>query len=219
MQGARASQPSSTNRSSSSPASLPRRGRGAHPARYSFGRPARASHARCPLCACQGASAASAGTRGENPPARPAAMEEGTHPDPFRTRKLSPPSPMVLRRKAVGEQDAAGLAGGFSAEAAGDGSRGGRASGPPPSFFPRRARAEGDRPAPRQTGGRPPGRVRPGPLAGTGPWSACAQLAPHRCVAPSRRGPWRPLGPQVDLEFAIYRGKFIYRHLAETVHH
>ncbi len=36
-------------------------------------------------------------------------MEEGIHPDPFRTRKLSPPSPMVLRRKAVGEQDTAGL--------------------------------------------------------------------------------------------------------------
>ena len=48
-----------------------------------------------PLCACQGAR-----SRREpigEPPVRPAAMEEGTHPDPSRTRKLSLPSPMVLR--------------------------------------------------------------------------------------------------------------------------
>ena len=36
-------------------------------------------------------------------------MEEGPYPVPFRTRQSSPPSPMVLRRKSVGEQDAAGL--------------------------------------------------------------------------------------------------------------
>ena len=71
---------------------------------------------------------------GENPPARPAAMEEGTHPDPFRTRKLSPPSPMVLRRKAVGEQDAAGLTGGFSAGSRGRREGDGRHARPPLLF-------------------------------------------------------------------------------------
>ena len=35
----------------------------------------------------------------------------GDHPVPFRTRQLSPPSPRVLQRKAVGGQDVA-LAGG-----------------------------------------------------------------------------------------------------------
>lgn len=30
---------------------------------------------------------------------RPVVIEEGTHPEPFRTRKLSLPSPMVLRRR------------------------------------------------------------------------------------------------------------------------
>ena len=59
------------------------------------------------------------GTFGGQPPVRPAAMEEGTHPDPSRTRKLSLPSPMVLRRQAVGEQDAAGRTGGFSIALAG----------------------------------------------------------------------------------------------------
>ena len=58
-------------------------------------------------------------------------MEEGTHPDPFRTRKLSPPSPMVLRRKAVGEQDAAGLTGGFSAGSRGRREGDGRDARPP----------------------------------------------------------------------------------------
>ena len=71
-----------------------------------------------PPCACQGARPPEkrilrGSAPGRSPPARPAAMEEGTHPDPSRTRKLSPPSPMVLRRKAVGEQDAAGRTGGL----------------------------------------------------------------------------------------------------------
>jgi hypothetical protein len=30
-------------------------------------------------------------------------LAEGVHPIPFRTRQLSPPAPMVLRRQAVGE--------------------------------------------------------------------------------------------------------------------
>jgi hypothetical protein len=33
---------------------------------------------------------------------KPAAMAEGTHPYPFRTRKLSPPAPMVLRGRPRG---------------------------------------------------------------------------------------------------------------------
>ena len=39
---------------------------------------------------------------------RPAAMAGEAHLVPFRTQKLSPRAPMVLRRESVGEQDAAG---------------------------------------------------------------------------------------------------------------
>ena len=39
---------------------------------------------------------------------RPAAMAGEVHLVPFRTQKLSPRAPMVLRRESVGEQDAAG---------------------------------------------------------------------------------------------------------------
>ena len=42
-------------------------------------------------------------------------MEEGAHPDPFRTRQLSPPSPRVLQRKAAGGKDAAAPTGGSRA--------------------------------------------------------------------------------------------------------
>lgn len=41
-------------------------------------------------------------------------MAGEAHPVPFRTRKLSPRAPMVLRRKAVGEQGAADQQGAFS---------------------------------------------------------------------------------------------------------
>lgn len=40
-------------------------------------------------------------------------MAGEVHPVPFRTRKLSPPAPMVLRRKSVGEQDVADQRGAF----------------------------------------------------------------------------------------------------------
>jgi hypothetical protein len=109
-------QPSGTNRPSPYP-HLPREGarRGAGP-RKDAG--ARCARARCAPASSPDSAVRLPGRRPGRlpgqPPARPAAMEEGTHPDPSRTRKLSPPSPMVLRRKAVGEQDAAGLAGGFS---------------------------------------------------------------------------------------------------------
>ena len=39
---------------------------------------------------------------------RPAAMAGEAHLVPFRTQKLSPRAPMVLRSESVGEQDAAG---------------------------------------------------------------------------------------------------------------
>ena len=41
-------------------------------------------------------------------------MAGEVHPVPFRTRKLSPPAPMVLRSKSVGEQDVADQRGAFS---------------------------------------------------------------------------------------------------------
>ena len=40
-------------------------------------------------------------------------MAGEVHPVPFRTRKLSPPAPMVLRSKSVGEQDVADQRGAF----------------------------------------------------------------------------------------------------------
>ena len=48
-------------------------------------------HAVCALCDLQG------GSREEGPPEGPAAREGRPHPVPFRTRKLSAPSPIVLR--------------------------------------------------------------------------------------------------------------------------
>lgn len=41
-------------------------------------------------------------------------MAGEVHPVPFRTRKLSPPAPMVLRSESVGEQDVADQRGAFS---------------------------------------------------------------------------------------------------------
>ena len=50
----------------------------------------------------------------KNAPCWSAAMAGEVHPVPFRTRKLSPPAPMVLRSQSVGEQDAADQQGAFS---------------------------------------------------------------------------------------------------------
>ena len=62
---------------------------------------------------------------------RPAAMAGEAHLAPFRTQKLSPRAPMVLRSESVGEQDVADQLGAFSRLAAElCGSRGGRDSGP-----------------------------------------------------------------------------------------
>lgn len=52
-------------------------------------------------------------------------MAGEVHPVPFRTRKLSPPAPMVLRSKSVGEQDVADQRGAFS-RSEGDRPRAGR---------------------------------------------------------------------------------------------
>ena len=60
----------------------------------------------------RGALCGPEGTRGPSPaPAgaahRSAAMAGGVRPDPFRTRKLSPRAPIVLRGQPVGGQGAA----------------------------------------------------------------------------------------------------------------
>ena len=68
---------------------------------------------------------------GVNAPRGPAAMAGEAHLVPFRTQKLSPRAPMVLRSESVGEQDVADQLGAFSRLAAElCGSRGGRDSGP-----------------------------------------------------------------------------------------
>lgn len=53
-------------------------------------------------------------------------MAGEAHPVPFRTRKLSPPAPMVLRSQSVGEQGAADQRGAFARGAAPGGDPGGR---------------------------------------------------------------------------------------------
>lgn len=101
VQGARASQPSGTNRPSSSFRVRPggrcdhlgrRRRRAVRPSGHGGSRPR------------------------ENAPRWSAAMAGEAHPVPCRTRKLSPRAPMVLRSKSVGEQDAADQRGAFSRE-------------------------------------------------------------------------------------------------------
>ena len=74
-------------------------------------------HAVCALCDLQG------GSREEGPPEGPAAREGRPHPVPFRTRKLSAPSPIVLRcspwegRTQLGLPGASVFSGGASAGA------------------------------------------------------------------------------------------------------
>ena len=95
-------------------------------------------------------------------------MAGEVHPVPFRTRKLSPPAPMVLRSESVGEQDVADQRGAFSC-----------AEGPPgPALCVGRARAAplcvGRRAAAPRGSPSPAPRVvcktwrRPAPLAGGG---------------------------------------------------
>ena len=57
-------------------------------------------------------------------------MAGEVHPVPFRTRKLSPPAPMVLRSKSVGEQDVADQRGAFYVDSPSAAWRAGR----PPSL-------------------------------------------------------------------------------------
>ena len=68
---------------------------------------------------------------------RPAAMAGEAHLVPFRTQKLSPRAPMVLRRESVGEQDAAGQQRAFVPE------REGSASALPSLCLHMRSLAEG----------------------------------------------------------------------------
>jgi hypothetical protein len=72
--------------------------------------------------------------RGGNAPRWSAAMAGEAHPVPFRTRKLSPRAPMVLRGKPVGEQGAADQRGAFAVRGPGRGQPGRAPSLPRPPF-------------------------------------------------------------------------------------
>ena len=91
-------------------------------------------------------------------------MAGEAHPDPSRTRKLSPRAPMVLRSQSVGEQDAAGHQGAF---------------------------CQG-RPPPRERRG--PLLVYTGvaPCIEWGPRGPCRPLGPHRHAGDGRGQPPRP---------------------------
>ena len=81
------------------------------------------------LCGPQGT--AEPAPEPKNAPSWSATMAGEAHLVPFRTQKLSPRAPMVLRSESVGEQDVADQLGAFSRLAAElCGSRGGRDSGP-----------------------------------------------------------------------------------------
>ena len=81
------------------------------------------------LCGPQGTARAAPGQ--SNAPRWSATMAGEAHPVPFRTRKLSPRAPMVLRSESVGEQDVADQRGAFAA-------------GGPPACEPGALRAFGD---------------------------------------------------------------------------
>ena len=81
------------------------------------------------LCGPQGT--AEPAPEPKNAPSWSATMAGEAHLVPFRTQKLSPRAPMVLRSESVGEQDVADQLGAFSRLAPElCGSRGGRHSGP-----------------------------------------------------------------------------------------
>ena len=110
------------------------------------------------------------GTRADprNARRRSAAMAGEAHPDPSRTRKLSPRAPMVLRGQPVGEQDAADQRRAFRERARCPGET---TPGAGPSFVSR-------------------GRWRPlGPRA---PWRAFGRARP---LPP---GPWRAGRPRAS---------------------
>ena len=94
MQGARAPQPGATNRPSPS-------GRIQGPLRS---RPFSRHSIPQALCGPQGASSADPpqSSPRRNAPRGPAATAAGAHPDPYRTRKLSRPAPMVLQGRPCG---------------------------------------------------------------------------------------------------------------------
>jgi hypothetical protein len=98
VQAPRGAQPSGTNRSSSS-SPTGRLGPGSDLAGTRLCRP---------RCAALRARAPREQVRTLNARRRPATVAGVAHPVPFRTRKLSPRAPMVLRGKPVGEQGVAG---------------------------------------------------------------------------------------------------------------
>ena len=94
MQGARAPQPGATNRPSPSGPfkvpSAPDRSQG-HPF---------LERCAAPRAPCERHPPLSSPRR--NAPRGPAALAAGAHPDPYRTRKLSRPAPMVLQGRPCG---------------------------------------------------------------------------------------------------------------------
>lgn len=94
MQGARAPQPGATNRPSPS----------GHIQRPLRSRPFSRLSLPQALCGPQGALRAPPASRSprRNAPRGPAALAAGAHPDPYRTRKLSRPAPMVLQGRPCG---------------------------------------------------------------------------------------------------------------------
>lgn len=153
-------------------------------------------------------------------------MAGEVHPVPSRTRKLSPPAPMVLRSQSVGEQDVADQRGAFS--------RGRRPGGhvdPPGDFFlaslsPARRRLFARRPSPPCPGPGPGGvglglgrgRLLPGPLP-AGLTRACGgsvegaralATPPHAAyITSSRRAPPQTAtaATRANLENRIPRSK------------
>ena len=102
MQGGRPPQPSGTNSPSSHP-SLDTAGAQRSKRRCRRSRLVSVSSARCAALRARGGRRPQAGGAAH----RSAARAGGARPVPFRTRKLSPRAPRVLRRKSVGGQGAA----------------------------------------------------------------------------------------------------------------
>ena len=102
MQGGRPPQPSGTNSPSSHP-SLDTAGAQRSKRRCRRSRLVSVSSARCAALRARGGPRPQAGGAAH----RSAARAGGARPVPFRTRKLSPRAPRVLRRKSVGGQGAA----------------------------------------------------------------------------------------------------------------
>ena len=94
MQGARAPQPGATNRPSpSGPFTVPSAPDRSQECRF-------LERCAAPRAPCERHPPSSSPRR--NAPRGPAALAAGAHPDPYRTRKLSRPAPMVLQGRPCG---------------------------------------------------------------------------------------------------------------------